>query len=40
MMHGNCQNCPAHNAVQLIRMGVNAGHSEYVIALAGKPNVG
>ena len=40
MMHGNCQNCPAHNAVQLIRMGVNAGHSEYVIALAGNPNVG
>ncbi len=32
--------CPTHNAVQLIRMGVNVESSEYVIALAGNPNVG
>lgn len=40
MTNSTCQNCPAHNAVQLIRMGVNAGQSEYIVALAGNPNVG
>ena len=40
MTHSSCQACPAHNAVQLIRMGVNVGQSEYVVALAGNPNVG
>ncbi len=34
------QACPKHNAVQLIRMGVNVDRSQYVIALAGNPNVG
>ena len=40
MTSSKCQACPAHNAVQLIRMGVNVGQSEYVVALAGNPNVG
>ncbi|MHB8861067.1 MAG: ferrous iron transport protein B [Pirellulaceae bacterium] len=40
MTSSSCQACPAHNAVQLIRMGVNVGRSEYVVALAGNPNVG
>jgi ferrous iron transport protein B len=40
MISSKCQTCPAHNAVQLIRMGVNVGHSEFVVALAGNPNVG
>ncbi len=40
MASGSCRTCPAHNAVQLIRMGVHAGHSEFVVALAGNPNVG
>jgi ferrous iron transport protein B len=31
---------PSHNAVQLIRMGVNAGDSDFVVALAGNPNTG
>ncbi len=32
--------CPTHNAVQLIRMGLKVDSSEYVVALAGNPNVG
>ena len=40
MTSSKCQTCPAHNAVQLIRMGVNVGQSEFVVALAGNPNVG
>lgn len=31
---------PAHNRAQLIRMGVNIGESDFVVALAGNPNVG
>ncbi len=31
---------PAHNRAQLIRMGVNVAASEFVVALAGNPNVG
>jgi ferrous iron transport protein B len=40
MTSGRSQTCPAHNAVQLIRMGVHVGQSEFVVALAGNPNVG
>ena len=32
--------CPSHNAVQLIRMGLKVDSSDYVVALAGNPNVG
>ncbi len=31
---------PAHNAAQLVRMGVQIEQSQYVVALAGNPNVG
>jgi ribosome biogenesis GTPase A len=40
MTSGRSRTCPAHNAVQLIRMGVHVGQSEFVVALAGNPNVG
>ena len=40
MTHAPCHACPAHNAVQLVRMGVHVGHSEYVVALMGNPNTG
>ena len=35
-----CHACPAHNAVQLVRMGVHVDRSEYVVALMGNPNTG
>ncbi len=31
---------PGHNRVQLVRMGLNVAASEFVVALAGNPNVG
>ncbi len=31
---------PAHNVVQLVRMGIQADSSEFVVALAGNPNTG
>lgn len=37
---GSPGDAPAHNRAQLIRMGVNIGESEFVVALAGNPNVG
>ncbi len=40
MTSHSCQACPAHNAVQLVRMGVHVGSSEFVVALAGNPNTG
>jgi ferrous iron transport protein B len=40
MTGGGCHTCPAHNAVQLVRMGVHVGRSEYVVALMGNPNTG
>ena len=35
-----CATCPAHNAGNLQRLGVNMDNWDYVIALAGNPNVG
>ena len=35
-----CQACPAHNAVQLVRMGVHVDSTQFVVALAGNPNTG
>ena len=40
MTSSKCQACPAHNAVQLVRMGVHVDSSEFVVALAGNPNTG
>lgn len=35
-----CQTCPVHNAANLHKLGVNMDDWDFVIALAGNPNVG
>ncbi len=35
-----CEHCPAFNNAQLIKLGVNVADCDYVVALAGNPNVG
>jgi len=40
VLTSRCDACPAHNAAQLVRMGVQVGESQFVVALAGNPNVG
>ena len=35
-----CSGCPLHNAGQLERLGVDMSDADYVVALAGNPNVG
>ena len=35
-----CEACPAHNAANLMRLGVNVNDCDYVVALAGNPNTG
>ncbi len=40
MTKNTCQACPAHNAVQLVRMGLHVESTQYVVALAGNPNTG
>jgi ferrous iron transport protein B len=35
-----CQACPAHNAANLLKLGVDMQDWDYVLALAGNPNVG
>lgn len=35
-----CEACPAHNAANLLRLGVNVNDCDYVVALAGNPNTG
>jgi len=35
-----CTTCPAHNAANLLRLGVDMGDANYVVALAGNPNTG
>ncbi len=36
----SCQTCPAHNAANLLKLGVDMKNWDYVVALAGNPNVG
>jgi ferrous iron transport protein B len=36
----SCETCPVHNADQLIKLGVDVSSWDYVVALAGNPNVG
>jgi len=36
----NCESCPAHHASNLKKLGVDMRDWDYVIALAGNPNVG
>jgi len=35
-----CLDCPAHNTANLLRLGVDMGDADYVVALAGNPNTG
>jgi Fe2+ transport system protein B len=35
-----CQTCPAHNAANLLRLGVDMEDWDFVVALAGNPNTG
>ncbi len=35
-----CATCPAHNAGNLLKLGVNMDNWDYVVALAGNPNTG
>jgi len=37
---GNCQNCPIHNKSNLLKLGVDMQDWDFVVALAGNPNVG
>jgi Fe2+ transport system protein B len=35
-----CKTCPVHNAANLLKLGVDMGNWDFVVALAGNPNVG
>jgi Fe2+ transport system protein B len=35
-----CENCPVHNAGNLVRLGINMDNFDFVVALAGNPNTG
>lgn len=35
-----CATCPAHNAGNLVRLGIDMENWDYVVALAGNPNTG
>lgn len=39
-MHTNCENCPAYNKANLIKLGLNLENVDYVVAMAGNPNTG
>jgi small GTP-binding protein len=36
----NCETCPAHNAGNLKRLGIDMSSFDFVVALAGNPNTG
>lgn len=36
----NCENCPAHNVSNLVKLGVDMDGFDYIVALAGNPNTG
>lgn len=40
MTQSDCNTCPAHHAGNLRRLGVDMSNYDYVVALAGNPNVG
>ena len=35
-----CETCPAYHAANLIKLGIDMEHWDYVVALAGNPNTG
>jgi len=39
-LNTNCENCPAHNAANLVKLGVDMSGFNYIVALAGNPNTG
>ena len=39
-LNTNCENCPAHNAANLVKLGVDMEGFNYIVALAGNPNTG
>ena len=38
--HNPCETCPAHSGARLIKLGLSVDSFDFVIALAGNPNVG
>lgn len=36
----NCESCPVHHTGNLIKLGIDMGDYDYVVALAGNPNTG
>lgn len=40
VVNENCATCPVHNAANLRKLGLNLENTDYVVALAGNPNVG
>lgn len=36
----SCEACPAHNAANLLKLGIDMTNWDYVVALAGNPNTG
>ena len=35
-----CETCPAHNAANLLKLGIDMEDADFVVALAGNPNTG
>jgi ferrous iron transport protein B len=40
ILYEACETCPAHHAANLQRLGIDLDNVDYVLALAGNPNVG
>ncbi len=40
VVNENCATCPVHNAANLRKLGLNLENTDFVVALAGNPNVG
>lgn len=38
--NSGCENCPAHNVANLVKLGVEMKGFNYIVALAGNPNTG
>jgi len=40
VINQTCENCPVHNVDNLVKLGVDMGGFNYIVALAGNPNTG
>ncbi len=38
--HSNCEDCPVNKDARLIKLGIDSSSFDFVVALAGNPNVG